>query len=164
MVHIGPGRPTLRTAENRRRILAALQRGALYRTAAAAAGMSGECFRAWRADEDEFSVECERAKAQSVLTPMDKVVEVMRNEPVPRKRNGKDVMLRPYSEAEQLRMIRWFLEHRSDEFKTERVDLARIAAESTDETAKQIAVIIDAMDDNVLNRDGFGTTNGVSRN
>jgi hypothetical protein len=58
------GRPTIRTPENRERILHLLANGLDYGAAANALGISYSSFWQWRRDEPEFDQACEHVRAQ----------------------------------------------------------------------------------------------------
>lgn len=62
----GPGRPTKKTEEMVRVITNCLQLGLNYRTAAMAAGVDERTIRAWRAEDEEFSSACKKAKAMGM--------------------------------------------------------------------------------------------------
>lgn len=172
------GRPTYRTPDCKQRIITTLAIGLNLKTAAAYAGISYSTLASWRASDPDFLKATEEARAKAVISPTAKVVEVMRNEPlfeedkngtVKKDAAGKPVLKRDkrgktvhrYSTAEQLAMVKWFLERRSDEFKLKTE--TKVEVGSLDDDAREIAKLIEDMDRNVLAADRRHV-NGVSRN
>jgi len=172
------GRPSYKNEETVRRIVTTLAIGLNLKTAAAYAGISYSTLANWRATDPEFLKETDEARARAVISPTAKAIEVMRNEPLLDedkngtikkdadgkpllRRNKKGELVRPYSTAEQLSMVKWFLERRAEEFKVKTEQKVEVV--SMDEEAEQIAKLIAGMDQNVLAADNrFASKNGTN--
>ena len=65
---------TVKTPENRAKVLKALKKWGRYASGAAAAGMTRETLRVWRKEDAAFSAACDRAReiwAQSMLAKIE---------------------------------------------------------------------------------------------